>query len=104
MVEHLRARKAGVQGQERCSQGAASIAALRLAQQVLLEVFGCILGSLPPPVAIKDPCTSCLPHVTHAEHPVPQRAKIAWMISIPGGKAVHVMASHLRDVCQAWHW
>ena len=60
MVEHLQTRKAGVQGQKCCSQGAASIAALRLTQQVLLEVIGCILRSLPPPVAIKDPCTLCL--------------------------------------------
>ena len=60
LVEHLRTCQSGVQGQKCCSQGAASIAALRLTQQVLLEVIGCILGSLPPPVAIKDPCTSCL--------------------------------------------
>ena len=58
LLKHLRARKAGVQGQECCLQGAASIAALCLTQQMLLEVLGCILGSLPPPVAIKDPCAS----------------------------------------------
>ena len=59
-LKHLRPCRIGVQGQECCAQGAASIAALRLTQQVLLEVFGRILGSLPPPVAIKDPCTLCL--------------------------------------------
>lgn len=29
-----------------------------------------------------------MPHVMHAEYPVPQRANIAWMISVPGGKAL----------------
>ena len=45
-----------VQGQESRLQGAGGAGSAPLVQQVLLKVLRCIVCSLWPSVAIKDPC------------------------------------------------
>lgn len=53
---HLRMLEGSVQRQERRLQGACGAGGAPLVQQVLLKVLRCIVCSLGPSVAIKDPC------------------------------------------------
>ena len=48
--------KGSIQGQESRLQGACGGGGAPLVQQVLLKVLRCIVCSLGPSVAIKDPC------------------------------------------------